>query len=301
MAPDVLVIGDLNPDLLVTGADVVPRFGQEEQLASMSMTLGGSAAICAAGLARLGLDVALAAAIGDDDLGRVALGALAERGVDTAPVRAVAGARTGLTIHFVRDDGDRAMLTELGAIPELAVDDAVRALALGPRHVHVGSLYLLPALVRDGGALVEAAHRAGATISIDTNYDPAGAFARPHWITEADLLLPNEVEARGLAGHADVESAAAELAADGALVVVKRGAEGALAVRSDERCEVAAPPVEAVDAIGAGDSFDAGMIAALLRGTPLRDALELACACGALSTRAAGGVDGQPTLAEALR
>jgi sugar/nucleoside kinase (ribokinase family) len=97
-----------------------------------------------------------------------------------------------------------------------------------------------------------------------------------------------------------VESAAAELAADGALVVVKRGAAGALAVRGDERCEVAAPAVEAVDAIGAGDSFDAGMIAALLRGAPLRDALELACACGALSTRAAGGVDGQPTLAEAL-
>jgi ribokinase len=318
MVPDVLVIGDLNPDLLVTGKDLVPRFGQEERLASMSMTLGGSAAICAAGLARLGLDVALAATIGDDDVGRVALGALAKRGVDTAPVRTVAGARTGLTIHFVRDDGDRAMLTELGTIPELTVEDGVRALALGPRHVHVGSLYLLPALVRDGGALVEAAHRAGATVSIDTNYDPAGAFARPDWLTRADLLLPNEVEARGLAGQRssgssptagaapspasveDVEAAAAALAADGALVVVKRGAAGALAVRGDERCEVAAPAVEAVDAIGAGDSFDAGMIAALLRGAPLRDALQLACACGALSTRAAGGVDGQPTLAEAL-
>jgi ribokinase len=300
MVPDVLVIGDLNPDLLVTGSDVVPRFGQEERLASMAMTLGGSAAICAAGLARLGLDVALAATIGDDDVGRVALGALTERGVDTAPVRAVAGARTGLTIHFVRDDGDRAMLTELGAIPELTVEDGVRALALGPRHVHVGSLYLLPALVRDGGALVEAVHRADATLSVDTNYDPAGAFARPEWLTSADLLLPNEVEARGLAGNPDVESAAAELASDGALVVVKRGAAGALAVRGGERCEVAAPAVEAVDAIGAGDSFDAGMIAALLRGAPLRDALELACACGALSTRAAGGVDGQPTLAEAL-
>jgi len=57
--------------------------------------------------------------------------------------------------------------------------------------------------------------------------------------------------------------------------------------------------VESVDATGAGDSFDAGFLAAWLRGAAVEDALALACACGALSTRALGGTDAQPTRAEA--
>ena len=60
-----------------------------------------------------------------------------------------------------------------------------------------------------------------------------------------------------------------------------------------------APRVEPVDATGAGDSFDAGFLAARLAGEGLAGALALGCACGALSTRAAGGTAGQPTLAEA--
>ena len=67
---DVLVVGDLNPDLILRG-DVVPRFGQSEQLLeSADLTLGGSGAIVAHGLARLGRRVALAAVIGEGPFGR---------------------------------------------------------------------------------------------------------------------------------------------------------------------------------------------------------------------------------------
>src|SRR3954467_2569669 len=79
--PDVMVLGDANADLVLRG-DVVPRFGQAEQLLdSADFTLGGSGAIVACGLARLGLDVAIAAAIGDDAMGRLVTDALYERGV----------------------------------------------------------------------------------------------------------------------------------------------------------------------------------------------------------------------------
>jgi ribokinase len=297
-ARDVLVVGDLNPDLLVSGKDVMPRFGQQERYASMYMTLGGSAGIFAAGAARLGLRTVLVACIGDDAVGDMALSALRARGVDSGPVRRLAGARTGLTIHFLRD-GDRAMLTEPGTFAEVTVRDAIAQLGRAPRHVHVASLFLLGDLLRDGGELVDAANRAGATLSVDTNDDPAGRFDRPEWLTRADILFPNEREALALAGREDALAAARELAAGGALVVVKRGAGGALAVRGAEVCEAALPAREPVDAVGAGDSFDAGFLAAHLAGRPLREALLLGCACGALSTRAAGGVDGQPTLAEA--
>jgi sugar/nucleoside kinase (ribokinase family) len=296
----VLVVGDLNPDLLVSGDDPMPRFGQQEQYADMYMTLGGSAGIFAAGCARLGVPTALVATVGDDDLGRVALEALRARDVDVRPVRSLPHRRTGLSIHFLRDD-DRAILTEPGAMQDVSVGDALAYLSPGPAHVHLAAVYLLPALLRDGGELIDHAHAAGATVSVDTNFDPSGRFDRPDWLTRADILLPNEQEALGLARRVDgdVEAAARALAMDGALVVVKRGAAGALAIRGNERHDVSAPSVTPVDAVGAGDSFDAGLVAALLAGRSVDDALLLACACGALSTRAPGGVDGQATLAEA--
>ena len=119
-------------------------------------------------------------------------------------------------------------------------------------------------------------------------------------------MLPNAEEALRLAGRedGDVEAAARTLAARGPLVVVKLGADGALAVRGGETTRVPAPRIDVVDSTGAGDSFDAGFLAAWLGGEVaggdrLEAALTLACACGALSTRGAGGTAAQPTLAEA--
>jgi ribokinase len=315
---DVLAVGDLNPDLLVTG-DVTPRFGQAEQDVSASLTLGGSAGIFAAGAARLGLRTAIAATIGDDDLGRATRAMLVTRGVDDGLVRVDPDLPTGLSINLQRDD-DRAILTDRGAIPALDVAAAVAAVERGVRHVHLASMFLIPALAAEGGALVAAARRAGATVSVDTNFDPAGQFAAPEWLRDADVVMPNEAEAlalaaagnegaardqaaaRELAGRDDALLAAArDLASRRGLVVVKRGAVGALAVRGDDIVEAPAPDARGPDSVGAGDSFDAGLVWALLDGRPLDEALAIACACGALSLRAAGGVDGQATLDEALR
>jgi sugar/nucleoside kinase (ribokinase family) len=298
---DVLAVGDLNPDLLVTG-DVTPRFGQAEQDVSAHLTLGGSAAIFAAGAARLGLRTAVAATIGDDDLGRATRAMLAARGVDVSVVAVDPSRPTGLSINLQRDD-DRAILTDRGAIPALDVAAAVAAVERGVRHVHLASVFLVPALAEHGGALLDAARRAGATVSVDTNFDPGGAFAAPAWLRDADVLVPNEAEALGLAHGAegDLLAAARDLASGGALVAVKRGAAGALAVRGSEVVEVPAPAATGPDSVGAGDAFDAGLVWALLDRRPLPEALGIACGCGALSLRAAGGVDGQATLDEALR
>lgn len=306
-ALDVLAVGDLNPDLLVTG-DVTPRFGQAEQDVGAHLTLGGSAGIFAAGAARLGLRTAIAATIGDDDLGRATRAMLVARDVDVGLVAVDPDRPTGLSINLQRDD-DRAILTDRGAIPALDVAAAAAAVERGVRHVHIASLFLIPALAAEGGALVAAAKRVGATVSVDTNFDPAGEFAAPEWLREADVLMPNETEALALAaspgaltaGDDALLAAARDLAARGALVAVKRGARGAVAVRGDEVVQVPAPAATGPDSVGAGDSFDAGLVWALLDARPLGEALGLACACGALSLRAAGGVEGQATLDEALR
>jgi ribokinase len=286
---DLLVVGDVNADLVLRGGELVPSFGQREQLVeSASLVLGGSGAIVAAGAARLGLRVAMAGLVGDDVLGRAMLDALA--GVDVSAVRRVAEP-TGVTVALARP-GDRAILTALGALASFRAEDVPAELLAAARWVHVASPFLQPAL--DVGAIAE---RAAGTTSLDPGWDP-----RERWELaweSFDVLLPNAQEAGRLSGEEEPAAAARALAARGPLAVVKAGAEGALTAGPDGILHARAPRVDPVDATGAGDSFDAGFIAARLAGEDLAAALALGCACGALSTRAAGGTAGQPTLEEA--
>jgi sugar/nucleoside kinase (ribokinase family) len=122
----------------------------------------------------------------------------------------------------------------------------------------------------------------------------------PAALAETDVALPNEAEALALTGRTDGDllKAAQRLAAMTALPVIKRGAAGALAWAGDP-ISVPAPTVRPVDTVGAGDSFNAGFLAGRLTGLDLPASLRLAVACGALSTRAAGGTAAQPTMAEA--
>ena len=127
-------------------------------------------------------------------------------------------------------------------------------------------------------------------------------MADPHLtaaIARASLLLPNEAEAVRLAGAGDLDGAVAALVAAGPRVVVKLGERGALCADGPVRYRVSLPPVTAVDATGAGDCFDAGLIAGLLDGLDLSQAVALGCAAGALSTAAAGGTGSAPSMAAA--
>ena len=94
-------------------------------------------------------------------------------------------------------------------------------------------------------------------------------------------------------------SAGREPSAPPLIVVVKLGADGALAVRGEEVVRQKAPRMVVLDTTGAGDSFDAGFVAAFISGWPLGEALSLAVACGSLSTRGIGGTAAQATFEEA--
>jgi sugar/nucleoside kinase (ribokinase family) len=299
---DLLVVGDCNPDLVLRGEEIEPTFGQVERIVDdAELTIGGSGAIAACGAARLGLRTALASVVGDDLFGRFMLGALAERGVDVSGVVVRAGARTGVTVVLVCGP-DRAMLTSLGTIVELTTELVDRDLLHAARHVHVSSYFLHDGLRPGLGDLLREARRAGLSTSVDPNWDPGEEWDGRllDLLGETTVLFVNAEEAKHIAGGGDTEDAARMLSRDGAvLVVVKLGAEGALAVADGRVVRSPAAAVDEVDAVGAGDSFDAGFLAAHLAGRPLEKALRLANACGALSMRAAGGTAAQPTLAEA--
>lgn len=305
---DLLVVGEVNPDIIVTDPDPVPRFGQAERIVqSVRLAIGSSSVIAACGAARLGMRVAMVGVVGDDELGRFMLDAMAARGIDTSACRVVEGRPTGASV-ILGNGRDRAILTAVGTIADVRASDVPPTLLARGAHVHVGSFFLQPGLAAELPALFGAAHAAGATTSLDPNWDPTerweGGFEAA--AAEADVLLPNEAEARHLTGRQDLGEAARVLLGlgDGTrrrVVAIKMGGEGGLAMDNEGSVARVTPPaVKPVDTTGAGDSFNAGFLAAWREGATLGEALQLAVACGSLSTRLPGGTDAQPTRAEAV-
>ena len=288
---------------MVVGDDVTPAFGQQEKLVDgISLEIGGSASITATAAARLGLRVALAAAVGDDPAGRFMLGQLAAEGVDTAPVAVRSDVPTGMTVALSAGE-DRAILTATGAVATLTARDVASGLLARARHVHVSSYFLVADSLGPGLAtLLRTARAAGASTSLDTNWDPAQRWGDERLaaaLAHVSVLLPNEAEALHLAGAATLEQAVSALTAAGPRLVVKLGERGALCADGPRRYLAAPPPVTVTDATGAGDCFNAGVIAGLLSGADLPFAMALGCAVGAASTRAPGGTAGAPDLATA--
>jgi sugar/nucleoside kinase (ribokinase family) len=298
---DVLVLGEINMDLVLRADQIAPRFGQESLVDDATLTLGSSSAIFACGAARLGLHTGFIGVVGDDHFGRLALRAMAERGVDVAPVTIDPAIKTGITVSLSAPS-DRAMLTYTGAIAALTPEHVDRALFAQARHLHVGSYFLQTGLRPGLPGLLAGAHALGLPVSMDTGWDPAerwdGGLRKA--LALVDLFLPNAAEACAIARKRHVEAALASLAQVVPVVAVKLGAEGAVGRRGDETARAAPPAVRVVDTTGAGDTFDAGFVYGYLAGWPLDRTLQFACACGALTTRRAGGTVGQPTLAEAL-
>jgi sugar/nucleoside kinase (ribokinase family) len=305
---DLLVIGDCNPDVLVLGEDVTPEFGQHEKLvSSISLVVGGSAAITAVAAARLGLRVALAATVGADPAGEFMLGQLRRAGVDTSAVAVRPDVATGMTVALSRAD-DRAILTATGAMASLTADEVPGDLVSAARHVHVSSYFLLEQSLGPGlVTLLGKARASGARTSLDTNWDPAGRWGGEQLrevLAHTDILLPNEAEAMRLSREPSLAAAIASLTSAGPGVVVKLGARGAVCADSGLVSWIATPSRldgAFVDATGAGDCFNAGLIAGLLRGLDLTEAARLGCAVGSASTRAAGGTAAAPDINTALR
>ena len=299
---DLLVLGDANPDLVLSGGEVEPAFGQAERLVDhANLTIGGSGGILACGAARLGLRVAFVGVVGDDLFGAFMREELAARGVDIRGIAVVPSRPTGLTVVLSKPD-DRAMLTSLGTIGDLRGELIDPEMLRSARHVHVSSYFLQRGLAADLPGLFEQAHEAGATTSVDPNWDPTEGWdgGLMELLPQVDVFLPNEMEALRLAHISDLGEAVSRLRERAPFVVIKRGDRGALGARAGEVVEVPAIPVRVVDTTGAGDSFDAGFLAAFLANEPLERALQIATACGALSTLTPGGTEGQPTMDEVL-
>ena len=290
---DVTIAGELNLDLILYG--LPEQLAPERELLAdrMMLTLGSSSAIVAHNLAALGSRVGFQSHIGEDQLGQIALERLEQGGVDVSLVRRVGGSiTTGLTVILYHEVW-RNILTYMGTISELSWDDLDLSYLSNSRHFHFSSYYLQRALRPRVADLFQHLKSKGLTISLDTNDDPDDRWEGGlHQILRyVDVFMPNEREACKAAGTDDLEVAIGKLSQLVPLVVVKLGRKGALAQRGNERLVSSPIIVDAVDPVGAGDSFDAGFLHEYVQGSNLAKCLSSGNRAGALSTTRPGGTE----------
>lgn len=293
---DITLVGEFNLDLLLYGLPEALPLERELLADRMSISLGGSPAITAHNLACLGSRVGLIACSSDDMFGKMCVEELVAANVDVSRlVSAPDGYVTGVTV-LLQHEPSRHAFTYPGTTAVLRYDDLDLDYLKSAAHFHLSSPFLQESLLPDLPRLFAELKQAGLTISLDPNDDPTGRWNGPvqECLRYVDILMPNEREARALTSEPLLENAIPRLMAQVPLLVVKRGARGAVACTRDQRLSVDALTVETVDAVGAGDSFNAGFLHAYVQGWNLRRCLEFGNLAGALSTTATGGTAAFP-------
>ena len=287
---DIVVVGELNIDLILSDIPAFPELGKEILAEEMNLVLGSSSAIFASNLASLGAKTAFIGKVGNDDFGQFVVHCLEQKGIDTSRVVRDDQLKTGITI-ILNYPEDRAMVTHAGAMEKLTIDDIDWDFVNRARHLHLSSFYLQKGMRRDCPTLFKQAKNNGLSTSFDTNWDPEEKWGADIFETlpHVDVFLPNEHEAQFISGRQTPKAALDKLAEYSKTTVIKRGANGAIAKQNGRIFEAAPFKVTPVDAVGAGDSFDAGFVFKYLQGEDIAKCLEFGNLCGALSVTKAGG------------
>ena len=289
---DVAVVGELNLDIILAGLPAKLQLDREHLAQDLKVTLGSSSAIFAHNLALLGNSVSFSSAIGGDALGEICIQRLGESGTDLSRVRRQAHQQTGLTVILAKG-AQRYILTYPGTMSVMRYEELDLDYVCQAKHFHLSSYFLQRALRPEMQDLFRHVKEHGLTTSLDTNDDPDEEWSEDllSVLKYVDVLLPNEREACKISRAQNVEAATKFLSGLVPLVVIKRGSQGALAQRGNDI--FSAPPLDSifVDAVGAGDSFDAGFIHQYIRGAKIEDCLKFGNIAGALSVTRAGGTE----------
>ena len=304
---DAAAIGELNADLILNRIGGHPEVGKEIFAEDMLLTLGSSTAIFAANIASLGARTAFVGMIGRDLLGSLVCTELERKRVDTSCLVRSGEHSTGVTVVMNYGE-DRANVTYAGAMNYMRFADIDPTLFDRTRHIHLSSLFMQRGLLEDIGLVLERAREKGVTVSLDLQWDPAEQwnFDYRRWLPLVDLFLPNEKELMALTRRSTPEAAVEEVRPYlGRALVLKCGSRGSLLVPREGEGEMrrldACLNRSVVDAIGAGDSFNAGFVYAFVQGRPLEACQELGNLTGAVNTTAAGGTGAFTDRAEVIR
>ncbi|WP_433430887.1 carbohydrate kinase family protein [Nonomuraea sp. CA-141351] len=286
-----LVVGDVVTDVVALHGS--PVTSGTDTSADIVLRPGGSGANTAAWAALLGADVRLLARLGYDS-SEWHTTELARTGVRTH-ISVDPDRPTAVVIAMVDQSGERTMLTNRGAGGLISEADWDPSLLDGVSRLHLsGYVMFADAGLRLARRAMAEAAAAGIAISIDpASTGPLRDFGVERFIREsapASLILPNLDEALLLSGATTAERAAVLLSETYGTVVVKLGAQGALAAVDGEIVATATGvSAEVVDSTGAGDAFAAGFLTGTLQGVSEEAALEAGCRAGAECVAQVGG------------
>jgi sugar/nucleoside kinase (ribokinase family) len=288
---DALVVGELNVDLILNSIDSFPEMGKEKLAKSMNLTLGSSSAILASNLSSLGSKVSFAGKIGFDQFGVLVNDSLANKGVNTDYLIRSKEWNTGATI-VLNFDEDRAMVTYPGAMEHLTINDIPDEAFHLSKHLHFSSYFLQPGMQPGITDLFKRAKELGLTTSLDIQWDPNEKwdFDYQKVLPFVDVFLPNEQELLFLTKEKSIDNAVKKISSIANHIAVKLGSKGSLLVTNGKTVfKESYLNKNLVDAIGAGDSFNAGFIFKFINGFSLKECQEFGNLMGAINTTAAGG------------
>jgi sugar/nucleoside kinase (ribokinase family) len=282
MRLDLLAVGLTTIDITVHPVTSLPGGETGQIVDKIALSPAGTAGGTALVAQKLGLQTAIASAVGDDPQGQLIRSVFDAAGVDTSLLAVDPAWPTSTTVLPIRPNGDRPNWHMMGASIFAPVTDAVFAALARTAAVHWGGVGF-PGAAGKGSDLLRDAQARGVFTSCDLIAPSDAAQADldlllPH----VALFMPSLAEVRVLAGTDDpVEGARRFMARGAGSCLIKMGGDGALLILPDRQIHVPAHRIDPVDTTSCGDSLCAGYITGRTRGLDHVDALRFGVATAA--------------------
>ncbi|OWQ47527.1 hypothetical protein CDL60_08860 [Roseateles noduli] len=282
--PPLSIVGDVGVDLVLGSLTGWPQLGTELLMPRSELRPGGSGANAALAARHIGQRAHLISAVGNDHFGQWLAAQFA--GIETD--LEICDIATTISVGLMHTCGERNFFTTHGHLQRLSAEHVLQHLQPtdAPTDAPAIALFTAPFLLTDlrprYAALMAEAGRRGYRVALDTGWPPEGWNREEvmSWLPHCDHLLINELEAQSIAGTEDLDDALALIGRalkPGASLIVKVGARGALGLASGGRVQHLTEPADIFDTIGAGDAFNAGYLAARIRGGDLAEGLAAGC------------------------